>query len=42
MGEVALEHLDTYMFVDPAGRSKSLARLKKARSRQAIIVLHAD
>ena len=42
MSEVDLALLDTYMFVDPAGKPKTGARLKKARSRQAIIVIHAD
>ena len=42
MSEVELALLDTYMFVDPAGKPKTGARLKKARSRQAIIVIRSD
>lgn len=39
---IDLNLLDVYMFVDPAGRTKTGAKLKKARSRQAIIVVRAD
>ena len=42
MSELELQYLDGYMFVDPAGKPKPGERLKKSRSRQAIIVLNAD
>ena len=42
MSELELPYLDTYQFVDPAGKPKPGERLKKARSRQAIVVIHSD
>lgn len=40
--EIELTYLDTYMFVDPAGKPKPGDRLKKTRSRQAIVVIQSD
>ena len=42
MSEIELKYLDTFQFVDPAGKPKPGERLRKARSRQAIIVIHSD
>ena len=42
MTSIDLPLLDTYMFVDPAGKPKPGDRLKKGRSRQAIVVIHSD
>lgn len=42
MSDLELTYLDTYMFVDPAGKPKPGERLKKTRSRQAIIVISSD
>jgi predicted phage terminase large subunit-like protein len=40
--DILLCHLDTYQFVDPAGKPKPGEHLKKTRSRQAIVVIHSD
>jgi hypothetical protein len=40
--ELDLDHVDTYQFVDPASKPKPGTRLKKTRSRQAIVVIHVD
>ena len=42
MSEIPITQLDTWMFVDPAGKPKPGDRLRKARSRQAIVVIHSD
>ena len=42
MSEIDLSMLDCFMFCDPAGKPKPGERLRRSRSRQAIIVLHSD
>lgn len=42
MTEIDFSHLETYMFCDPAGKPKPGERLRKSRSRQAIVVIQSD